>query len=107
MLEALKFLSLITGWIAGGGLIVLGALAVGWYLPALRQTAIAVAICASSSTFFLAKGVHLGIALEKARWDAAEQRAVTRGTDARTDAERDVGNDAGGVRDDRFNRDDP
>jgi len=107
MFEALKFLSLITGWVLGGGLIVVGALAAGWYLPNLRQTAIAVAICASSSTFFLAKGVHLGIALEKARWEAAEQRAVTRGQDARNDAERDVGHDAGGVRDDRFNRDEP
>lgn len=105
MFETLKFLSFISGWIAGGGLIVIGALAVGWYLPAFRQTAIAVAICALSSTFFLAKGVHLGIVLEKARWNAAELEAVTRGENARNDAERDVGNDAGGLRDDRFDRD--
>lgn len=103
MFEALKFLSLITGWIAGGGLIVLGALAVGWYLPAVRQLAIAVAVVALSSTFFLAKGVHLGISLEAARWKAAETRAVDNGNKARAGAISDV--ESGSVPDDRFNRD--
>jgi hypothetical protein len=108
MLESLKFLSLISGWLAAGGFIVVAALAIGWYLPAFRAVAIAVAVAALTSTFFLAKGVHLGIALEKARWDAAEQRAVARGEKARTDAERTVGNgDAGGLRNDQFDRDGP
>jgi hypothetical protein len=108
MLESLKFLSLIGGWLAAGGLVVVAALAIGAYLPGLRPLAIAVAVAALVSTFFLAKGVHLGIALEKARWDAAEQRAAERGEKARIDAERAVGNgDAGGLRDDRFDRDGP
>jgi hypothetical protein len=107
MLQTFEFLSVIAGWLAAGGGLAAGALALGWYLPAFRQLAIAVAVAALSSTFFLAKGVHLGIALEKARWDAAEQRAEDRGAKARTDAEHSVGRDAGGVRDDAFDRDRP
>ena len=107
MIETLKFLSLVGGWLAAGGFIVVAALAIGWYLPTLRQVAIAVAVAALSSTFFLAKGVHLGIALEKARWDAAERNAEQRGEKARSDAERDIGDDAGRVRDDGFDRDKP
>jgi len=106
MLTSLKFLTLIAGWLAAGGVLVVAALAVGWYLPALRQTAVAVAIAALSSTFFLAKGVHLGISLEQARWQAAEQRAEKLGAKARDDAERTVArDDARRVRDDEFDRD--
>jgi len=110
MLESLKFLSLISGWLAAGGFVVIAALTIGWYLPAFRSlaVAVAVAVAAFTSTFFLAKGVHLGIALEKARWDAAEQRARARGEKARTDAERTVGDgDAGGLHNDQFDRDRP
>ena len=107
MIETLTFLSAITGWLTAGGLIVVAALAIGWYLPNLRQLAIAVAAAALASTFFLAKGVHLGVSLEKARWQAAERDAAQRGEEARSDAERAVGDDARRLRGDPLDRDQP
>jgi hypothetical protein len=107
MIETLQFVALIGGWLAAGGFVVVAALALGWYLPALRQVALAVAVAALSATFFLVKGVHLGVSLEKARWEAAERNAAQRGAAARADAERDIDHAAGGVRHDAFDRDQP
>lgn len=114
MFETFKFLALITAWIAGGGLIAIAALAVGWYLPRFREVAIAVAIGALSSTFMIAKGVHIGIGYEDAKWAAREQATVVKAVDARKSAEAEVkastaGRPAGAhadkLRNDRHDRD--
>lgn len=51
------------------------------------------------------KGYFDGKANVQARWDAAVQAAIERGANARVDAERDVGAEPDGVRDDKFDRD--
>lgn len=55
------------------------------------------------------KGHSDGKAVVQAEWDAAVDRAAKRGEQARTDAERSVGDkpDADGMRNDPYNRDRP
>lgn len=108
--EVFKYASEIAAWLAGGGLVFVIAIAVGWYLPPFRQTAVAIAVAAAVSTFFIAKGVYLGHSLEAAKWQAAELRAEHRAVEARTSAEQSVASEpSGGVRErtDRYDRDKP
>lgn len=96
MFEAFRIFSMITAWVVGGGLIAVAALAVGWYFPRWREVAAAVAIGALSSTFFLAKGVHLGTEFTDAKWAAREQAVISKSVDARETAEQEVFTSTGG-----------
>ena len=73
--------------------------------PIGRYLVIGLVVLAAFGGVYL-KGDSNGAARVQGRWDAAVQAAIERGEKARTDAESAVdGEPAGGVRDDKFNRD--
>lgn len=89
-------------WLGIGGLVAVGALALGYFFPSMRRVAIEIAVAVLSFGLIYAKGRSEGKAAKQKEWDDAEQRSIQRGKDARVAAERDV---ASGVRDE-FDRDD-
>lgn len=88
--------SSVWGWIGITGVIIAGCVAVAWFFPLLRRTAIEVALIAGISTGVYAKGYHDEYTHVKAQWAAAEAKARQVGDTARADALRDTAN---GLRD--------
>ena len=84
------------GWIGITGLIIAGCVAIAWFFPLLRRTAIEVAVIAGISTSVYAKGYHDEYVHIKSQWKAAEENARKLGDAARADALRDA---ASGMRD--------
>lgn len=91
----------------GGGIVSL-ALAVAWFFPLLRKTALEVAAVVSVALGCYAVGVKNGEGHVQARWDAAEQSSVKAADKAWLDAARIVnsGNKSGWLWNskDRFDR---
>lgn len=72
----------------------------------LRKWAIMVAVIAFSYNFIAGKFYHDGLSVKQAQWDSANKKTDAKAVKARTDAELSVnGSDAGGVRDDGYDRD--
>jgi hypothetical protein len=106
MLALVSLVLSITSAVGVGGLIVLWFIAPSLFgivvealqkvLGAILATRIGCAILAATSAAVLSSdishtnGVNRGIARERARWEAAEQRSVDRGEKARADAEREI-----------------
>jgi membrane protein implicated in regulation of membrane protease activity len=90
-------------WIGGGAAVVIGALAVAYFVRPLRPYALMVAAAAIAAAGFAARVASAAKRQKQREWDDAERKSVERGERARADAERDVA--AGRVRD-KFDRDD-
>ncbi len=91
------------GWLSITGVVVLVALAVAWFFPPFRNTALFVAGGALTAAAAYAKVWNDATRKKQAEWDKAERKSVDRGNKARNDAERDVA--TGRVRD-KWDRDD-
>lgn len=94
--------STLWGWLSITAIVVIGALAVAWFIPPFRPMALMVAGGALAIATFAAKVWNDATRKKQAEWDKAERDSIARGNKARTDAERDVS--AGRVRD-KFDRD--
>lgn len=102
----LSALAPVVGLLGLGFSITAAAIAVAVFIPALRRIALPVALAAGVATIVYGKGVHDGSAIKQAAWDAAEQRAIQRGDDARKASERDIARKpVGRLRDDIYDRD--
>ncbi len=81
-----------------GGVGIAGALAFAWFSPVFKKTALWVALSIALVLGSYATGVVNENSYWQAKWDAAQVKAVKRGTTARARAGADA---ASGVRDDR------
>lgn len=97
------FMNTLWGWLSITGVVVLIALAVAWFFPPFRSTALIVAGGALTAAAAYAKVWNDATRKKQAEWDKAERKSVDRGNKARSDAVRDVA--AGRVRD-RWDRND-
>ena len=78
------------GWIGVTGVVVIICGAVAWFVPPLRNAAIAVAGAMLAATGIYTKGQYDGRKRKQEQWDAAEQASIKRGRGARDAAERDA-----------------
>jgi hypothetical protein len=94
--SAVGIVGLIVLWFVAPTLFGIAVEALQKFLGAILATRIGCAILAAavaavlSSDISYTDGVNSGIAREKTRWEAAEQRGVDRGEKARADAEREI-----------------
>jgi hypothetical protein len=87
--------------------IAIGAcLAFAYFSPINKTWGLWGAAIVLAATLFYARGVTDGEKHIQAKWDAAELAAAAKGQNARSAAERDIGNaPAGRLRDDPYDRD--
>lgn len=98
-------------WKYAAALIAFAAVMVAaWAFPALRKWFLLAALLLGTHTLAYTFGEKDGKARVHAQWDAARNAAIEQGENARSDAERDVGDKPaapGVLDDDRYNRDRP
>jgi len=93
-------------WVGGTTIFVAAALAVAWFIRPLRPYSLMVAAGALAIGGFAIKVAAAATKRKQKEWDDAERKSIERGKKARLDAERAERNrPAGGVRGDKFDRD--
>lgn len=90
------------GWLGLGTISVAGLFVIAYFVPPLRNAAIAAAGVIMAAAAVYAKGSRDATKSKQAEWDKAEKKSIERGEKAHSDAKRDVS--AGKVKD-KFDRD--
>jgi hypothetical protein len=87
IMVAVKFVLAWIGWLGIGLIPALACAAVVWFFPPLRKFAIAAGVLWAVAFLAYTYGDNNGADRVQDDWKAAEQRAIERGSDARSEAE--------------------
>lgn len=89
MLATLKAMTAVWAWLAAGGIVGVGALALAYFVPPLRQFASGVGICAIAATVYAGNMVRLEHDVCEAKFEQAKLAAEQRDKDQAEAAKKD------------------